>query len=112
MQDGNQSMVKNETVSRNSKGSILVLHSTRENHASRVVIEMLTNSTPTCLNFFEESFVLNLPQEKEFGSKVSRGDALLRHFLECKQVYKMLEQLVTMSSIFREYIDRFKFFAL
>lgn len=87
-------MVTNETVSRNSKVAILVLRSTRENHAiaSRVVIEMLTNSSPTCLNFFEESFVLNLPQVKEFGSKVSRGDALLRHFLECKQVYKMLEQ--------------------
>lgn len=92
MQDDNQSMVTNETVSRNSKVAILVLQSTRENHASRVVMELLTNSSPKCLNFFEESFVLNLPQVKEFASKVSRGDALLRHFLECEQVYKMLEQ--------------------
>ena len=92
MQDGNPSMVSNETVSRNSKFAVLVLYSTMENHASRVVIELLTNSSSKGLNFFEESFLLNLPQVKEFGSKFSRGDALLRHFLECKQVYKMLEQ--------------------
>ena len=104
MQDGNQSMVTNETVSRNSKVAILVLHFTRENHASRVVIELLTNSSPKCLNFFVEFFVLNLPQVKEYGSKISRGDALLLHFLECKQVCKMRAK-VTVSSIFREYID-------
>ena len=96
MQDGNQSMVTNETVSRNSKVAILVLHFTRENHASRVVIELLTNSSPKCLNFFVEV--------KEYGSKISRGDALLLHFLECKQVCKMRAK-VTVSSIFREYID-------
>ena len=92
MKDGNQSMVTDETVSRNYKVAILALHSTSENHASRVVIELLTKSSPKCLNFFEEFFVLNPPQVKEFGSKISRGDALLLHFLECKQVYKMLEQ--------------------
>ena len=37
--------------------------------------------------------MLNFPHVKEFGSKISRGDVLLLHFLMCEQVYKTLKRL-------------------
>ena len=38
--------------------------------------------------------MLNYPHVKEFGYKISRGQALLLHFLVCEQIYKTTRLLI------------------
>ena len=40
--------------------------------------------------------MLNSPHVKEFGSKISRGQALLLHFLVCELIYKISSRLLIM----------------
>ena len=56
---------------------------------SRVVIKLFEKLRPNAsTDLSHEYFMLNYPDVKEFGSKISRGDVLLLHFLVCEQIYK------------------------
>ena len=66
---------------------------------SRFVIELLTNSSPECLDLFHGYFMLNYPHVKEFGSRISRGDVLLLHFVVCERIYRTSKRLLEEGSL-------------